>query len=82
MAWESVRKEDAVKFCESLNLSLPDRKIYLLGKPKGFLGRGLWLSTEFSFPEISVDEESPIKEDVRKILTSFQNEKTAVHVMK
>ena len=82
MAWGSVSKEEAVEFCDSLNLTLPDRKIYLIGMPKGFGGQHLWLSTEFTFPEITVKEKSPIKEDVTKILKSFKSNKTIVHVMK
>jgi hypothetical protein len=82
MAWGTVTKEEAVEFCESLNLTLPDRKIYLIGMAKGFGGQNLWLSTEFTFPEITVEEKSPIKEDVTKILKGYESSKTIVHVMK
>jgi hypothetical protein len=82
MAWGTVTKEEAVEFCESLNLTLPDRKIYLIGMAKGFGGQNLWLSTEFTFPEITVEEKSPIKEDVTKILKGYKSSKTIVHVMK
>ena len=82
MAWGTVTKEEAVEFCESLNLTLPDRKIYLIGMAKGFGGQNIWLSTEFTFPEITVEEKSPIKEDVTKILKGYKSSKTIVHVMK
>jgi len=82
MSWGAILKEEAIEFCASHNLSLPDRRIYLIGMPTGYGGQNVFLSTEFTFPEITVDEESPIKEDVIKILKSFKNDKTDVHVLK
>lgn len=82
VAWRAMSKKEAVEFCESLNRTLPDRKIYLIGMAKGYGGENFWLSTEFTFPEISVDENSPIKEDVTKILKSFKSSKTTVHIFK
>ena len=56
IAWGTMLKQEAVEFCESLNLTLPDRRIHLVGVMKGFGGQHLWLSTKFTFPEITVEE--------------------------
>ena len=81
MAFLPLTKQAAYDFCASMNKSLPKNRVRVIDAPENFGVRAYWLDINFTFPEISISD-SPLKDDVEKILQSFKIHETQVYLLR